>query len=584
MYFDGDQLFQIPQHKEKMPEGAIEPPRRLPRRPISSILRLCLVVVSAACLCGWLTVRSYSQKTDEIFGTHQQRHTPINLVLMISDGYGPASHTMVRSFYRALRDNNSIPAFGSTLPLDADLVGSHRSSSSDSLITDSAAGATAFSCGKKSFNGGIGVDADGVACGTIFEAAKAREYLTGVVATSRLTDATPASFFAHVASRSEESLIASQMLVRPYPGAERTIDLAIGGGGCYFLPKSNPLSCRKDDKDLVSIAKAAGWDVNLGPTMITQSANPQMSKTGPHGEQLIFAQATKETPELSFKSVEHRLPFLSLVTPFNTPYVIDNLHHASQSRRQQDLASLSQQAIRMLAGAARIGQLSKSCHHQRPKGFMLMVEGSQIDLCQHQNDPACMVREAVAYQEAAAAIKQEVDALNARGQPTLLISTSDHETGGLTLGRQLGSGYPKYEYHPERLIKAQASAQTLSCRLLDFLKGSYTDAELRNFISTSILGADGGLGLGGKSTGGDVTDEEIQRVLDCLDAVQSHLTFSIKGDACRTAIAEIASRRAQVGWSTPGHTGVDINVYAYGHGSAGLKGNIENTEVSLKTF
>lgn len=119
---------------------------------------------------------------------HRKDKQRINVILMISDGYGPASETFGRSFHQAVKGNTSPIAHYRT-PLDKLLVGSHRSRSSDSLITDSAAGATAFACGVKSYNGAIGVDKEGKLCATIFEGAKEKGMLTGVVVTTRLTDA-----------------------------------------------------------------------------------------------------------------------------------------------------------------------------------------------------------------------------------------------------------------------------------------------------------------------------------------------------------------------------------------------------------
>jgi alkaline phosphatase len=72
-----------------------------------------------------------------------------NIVLMISDGFGPASQTMARNYKQQVENLN----VGFQLPLDTILVGSSRTRSSSSLVTDSAAGATAFSCAKKSYNG-----------------------------------------------------------------------------------------------------------------------------------------------------------------------------------------------------------------------------------------------------------------------------------------------------------------------------------------------------------------------------------------------------------------------------------------------
>ena len=107
---------------------------------------------------------------------------------------GPASETLARNYWAEI---NTLP-FAAMLPLDTILVGSSRTRSASSLVTDSAAGATAFSCIIKTYNGAIGVNVDQVPCATIMEAAKSAGYMTGLVVTSRITHATPASFAAHV--------------------------------------------------------------------------------------------------------------------------------------------------------------------------------------------------------------------------------------------------------------------------------------------------------------------------------------------------------------------------------------------------
>jgi alkaline phosphatase len=96
----------------------------------------------------------------------------------------------------------------------------------------------------------------------MFAAAKHKGYLTGLVATSRITHATPASFYAHVPDRDLEARIA-EMLVG---GAElhplgRQVDIALGGGACFFLPKGRPGSCRDDETDLIAEAEKAGWTI-----------------------------------------------------------------------------------------------------------------------------------------------------------------------------------------------------------------------------------------------------------------------------------------------------------------------------------
>jgi alkaline phosphatase len=97
---------------------------------------------------------------------------------------GPTSLELTRS-YRQFVDG--LP-WGDTLTLDKHLIGTSRTRSSSSLVTDSAAGATAFSCGLKSYNGAISVLPDGSPCGTVLEAAKKAGYMTGLVVTTRITE------------------------------------------------------------------------------------------------------------------------------------------------------------------------------------------------------------------------------------------------------------------------------------------------------------------------------------------------------------------------------------------------------------
>lgn len=82
------------------------------------------------------------------------------IVQMIPDGYGPAAHTMSRLTKEDLK-----------LELDKYLVGKVQTHSGNSWVTDSAAAATAYACGKKTFNGAIGVDMDKEPMGTVLEGA-----------------------------------------------------------------------------------------------------------------------------------------------------------------------------------------------------------------------------------------------------------------------------------------------------------------------------------------------------------------------------------------------------------------------------
>lgn len=116
----------------------------------------------------------------------------------------------------------------------------------NSLITDSAAGATSYACGKKTYNGAIAVDDNIKAMGTAMEAAKQLGMTTGIVTTSRITHATPASFSSHMIDRDLEEEIAEQQATM------QNIDLLFGGGRQKYIQ-------REDGQNLLDVMDERGY-------------------------------------------------------------------------------------------------------------------------------------------------------------------------------------------------------------------------------------------------------------------------------------------------------------------------------------
>ena len=161
---------------------------------------------------------------------------PKNIILMIGDGMGLAH------VYAAMTAN------GGHLYLENfKNIGFSKTYSSDNYITDSAAGGTALSSGIKTYNGAIGVDPDKKPVPNIRELAEKKGLKTGLVSTSAITHATPASFIAHVSSRSSYEDIAADFL-------KTNIDVFIGGGIKNF-------EARKDGKNLSRELKDKGYQV-----------------------------------------------------------------------------------------------------------------------------------------------------------------------------------------------------------------------------------------------------------------------------------------------------------------------------------
>ncbi len=169
-------------------------------------------------------------------GFSQKDKHPKNIILMVGDGMG------VAQIYAGLTANH-----GKLNLEQCTTVGFHKNQASDKYVTDSAAGATAFACGQKTYNGAIGVDANGKSIPTILEIAERNGLATGLIATCSITHATPACFISHQASRSLDENIALDFL-------KTDVDVFIGGGRKFFTQ-------RKDSLNLTDSLKARGYQI-----------------------------------------------------------------------------------------------------------------------------------------------------------------------------------------------------------------------------------------------------------------------------------------------------------------------------------
>lgn len=161
---------------------------------------------------------------------------PKNVILMIGDGMGTA-HIFA-----------GITANGGHLFLDNfKHAGFSKTQSADKYITDSAAGGTALSTGFRTYNGAIGVDVNQKPLKTILEDAEEKQLSTGLVSSSAITHATPASFIAHQGARGSYEAIAADFL-------HTDVDVFIGGGYKHFAN-------RQDGQDLIRELKARGYAV-----------------------------------------------------------------------------------------------------------------------------------------------------------------------------------------------------------------------------------------------------------------------------------------------------------------------------------
>lgn len=413
-----------------------------------------------------------------VFG-QEAPERPRNVIMMIPDGFGPASVTMARM------------ASGAPLALDSFITGTVGTAATDNYVTDSAAGATAYASGIKTYNGAIGVDTLRRPAGTVLQGARDRGMWTGLVTTTRLTHATPAAYAAHVPSRAMEEEIAVHMMAN-------RVDLLLGGGREFFLPR--PTGARTDDRDLVEEAREAGYHI-----VVTADE---------------LAAATS-------------LPLFGLFSENHLAYEVDRLH-----TDQPSLADMTRQALALLAEA--------------PEGFFVMIEGGRIDHAGHGNDAAAHLFDILAYDEA---VRVALDFARADGQ-TLVVSAADHETGGMSIGRD-----GIYGFEPSVLLGTTASGDWMSAeahrRAQD--RGVEMDAEMLATLLAEV------------SPLQELDEDEMARL---ETAATSQSRYEPGG-----TMARMIGHRALIGWTTGGHTGVDVTLHAFGPGSERLVGHLDNDEV-----
>lgn len=158
-----------------------------------------------------------------------------NIILLIGDGM---SIPQINAFMLTTDSTTAFERFP--------IIGLVKTNSKSNKITDSAAGGTAIATGYKTKNGMIGMNTDSIAVPSILEIMSDKGKKTGIVATSYVTHATPASFIAKNINRNNYEEIALDF-------AEcNKIDILIGGGRKHFIN-------RKDNLNLINEMTNNGW-------------------------------------------------------------------------------------------------------------------------------------------------------------------------------------------------------------------------------------------------------------------------------------------------------------------------------------
>lgn len=262
-----------------------------------------------------------------------------------------------------------------------------ETASLDDIVTDSAAAASAFGCGRRVNNRSLNIGPAGEEYEPILVTAKNAGKATGLVTTAIAVHATPAGFAVNVPHRGSYPEIAGQYF-------ERKFDIILGGGRELFDGKAPDFP---ESRDLTKEFLGAGYQI-------------------------------AGTAEELRKAAAHDAPILGLFpdtgpNSYHLPYEIDRLNDENLKKNVPSLAEMTTLTLEYL--------------NRKPGGFVVQIEGARVDHGGHSNDIAGLLFDQVAFDEAIGA----VEAFTVENPDTLVIITTDHGTGnpGLCSGRDGGA-------------------------------------------------------------------------------------------------------------------------------------------------
>lgn len=435
--------------------------------------------------------------SDHTAVTSDSINTPKNIIMVVSDGMGPAYTTA----YRYYNDDPTTDIVEETV-FDRMLLGSASTNPAavSGLVTDSAAAATALSTGIKTYNGAISVDIDKKPLETVLEFAKQQGKKTGIVVTSQINHATPAAYLTHNESRQNYNDIADSYIDNGIKA-----DIYLGGGWKYFI---------REDRNLINEFKAENF------------------------------QYIDKYQQLS--SISKVSPVIGLFADKGLPWSLDDTN-------KQRLSFMTKAATK---------------HLENDNGYFLLVEASQVDWAGHSNDIATAMTEMSDLDTT----MQYLESYAKNNPDTLIILTADHSTGGLSIGAN-----GTYEWHPE-ILRTMTQSPNAIAKVL-------ADKDITQKLASSLLNF-------------DVTTDETQQLQEAKfnetealveykknkTRVQTNHKKPNVQKALYVALKAIINKRTNTGWTSGGHTAIDVPVHAVGLGKEAFEGKVDNTDIANSIF
>lgn len=327
-----------------------------------------------------------------------------NVILLIGDGMGDSEITVARNYAEGaggfFKGIDALPFTGQYTHYSLD-----KKTGKPDYVTDSAASATAWATGVKSYNGAIGVDIAGRPHTSLLKLAKAAGLGTGDVSTAEIEDATPAAQLASVTYRKCYGSVATtkecptNALEKGGSGSiaeqllETRADVVLGGGAATFAETA--AAGKYKGKSLFQQAQSRGYRLVRNATELDAITVADQSKP-------VLGLFSEGNMPVRWKG-----PKASYHGNIDKPAVTCEVN-AERTAATPTLAAMTRKAITLLK--------------DKPKGFFLQVEGASIDKMDHDANPCGQIGETVDLDEAV----QEALAFARADGKTLVIVTADH--------------------------------------------------------------------------------------------------------------------------------------------------------------
>lgn len=346
---------------------------------------------------------------------------PKNIILMIADGWG-ICQIKVTDFYEygktdSVQEYEKFPfrCFMSTYSATGERYDPDKAWKSFDYLkrrpTDSAASATAFSTGVKTYGGAISVGTDSTALETIVEVAEKLGKSTGVVTSVPISHATPAGMAAHNKRRNNYIEIAQEMIYKS------GLEVIMGCGN----PMYDADGIRQpEDKYKYNYIGEDTWDA-----LTSGSAGSDCDGDGV-ADNWTLIQDKNEFEALTGGDTPKRVIGVARIAGTLQKDRSGNTakNDVTSAPYTDPLLTTVPALETMAAGALNVLDNNKN-------GFFLMIEGGAVDWAGHANTTPRMIEEMIDFNNAVEAVVKWVNE-NSSWQETLVIVTGDHETGYLT--------------------------------------------------------------------------------------------------------------------------------------------------------